>query len=60
MKKKGKKSLALAMTLAVTVTSVPPVYAADTAHTPMILPELSDGETRKQFPGSMRSWIRLR
>ena len=47
MKKKGKKSLALAMTLAVTVTSVPPVYAADTAHTPMILPELSDGENAK-------------
>ena len=41
MKKKGKKGLAVAMTLAVTVTSVPMAFAADEESQLMTLPEWS-------------------
>ncbi len=48
MKKKGKKGLAVAMTLAVTVTSVPMAFAADEESQLMTLPEWSGEKKAKE------------
>ena len=48
MKKKGKKGLAVAMTLAVTVTSVPMAFAADEESQLMTLPEWSGEKKEKE------------
>ena len=60
MKKKGKKGLAVAMTLAVTMTSVPTVFATDEESQLMTLPERPNEKRQKRLSGSMRSWIRHR
>lgn len=48
MKKKGKKGLAVAMTLAVTMTSVPTVFATDEESQLMTLPERPNEEKAKE------------
>ena len=50
--KKGKKGLALAMTLAVTMTSVPTAFALDGNAQPTKQPD------NQRFPTSIQSWIR--
>lgn len=58
--KKGKKGLALAMTLAVTMTSVPTAFALDGNAQPTKQPDnqLGQREIQKRFPTSIQSWIR--
>ena len=53
--KKGKKGLALAMTLAVTMTSVPTAFALDGNAQPTKQP---DNQLGQRFPTSIQSWIR--
>lgn len=48
MKKKGKKGLAVAMTLAVTMTSVPTAFATDEESQLMTLPERPNEEKAKE------------
>lgn len=57
--KKGKKGLALAMTLAVTMTSVPTAFALDgnaQRQSSRIISWVR--EIQKRFPTSIQSWIR--
>ena len=54
-----KKGLALAMTLAVTMTSVPTAFALDGNAQPTKQPDISwVREIQKRFPTSIQSWIR--